>query len=943
MANYVDSKKNFKCVPALQQFYTGGPFRLSSDGSFLVCACNDEVKVVDLATGSVKNTLEGDSELIVALALTPDNKYLFSASRSTQIKFWDLSSGTCKRTWKAHNGPVADMACDASGGLLATAGADRSILVWDVDGGYCTHSFRGHQGVVTTVIFHPDPHCLLLFSGSDDATVRIWDLVAKKCISVLEKHFSTVTSLAISENGWNLLSAGRDKVVNIWDLRDYHCRATIPTYEPLEAVCVLPTGSRLVSVMNQSRALPENRKKSGAAPVYFLTVGERGILRIWYSEGALCLYEQKSSDAIISSDKDELKGGFVSAVLLPLTQGVMCVTADQRFLFYNLDESDEGKCDLKVSKRLIGYNEEIVDLKFLGDEEKFLAVATNLEQVRMYDLSSMTCVYELPGHTDIVLCLDTVVFSGHSLLASGSKDHTVRIWDTESKSCICVAAGHMGAVGAVAFSKKAKNFFVSGSSDRTIKVWSFASVLDFGGISKSIKLSSQAAVAAHDKDINSVAVAPNDSLICTGSQDRTARIWRLPDLVPVLVLRGHKRGVWCVEFSPVDQCVMTASGDKTIKIWALSDGSCLKTFEGHTASVLRASFLTRGTQFVSSGADGLLKLWTIKSNECIATFDQHEDKIWAMAVGKKTEMLATGGSDSLVNLWHDCTTTDQEEALLKEEEAALKDQELLNALADTDYVKAIQLAFELRRPYKLLNVFTELYSKGHAQDQIQKVIRELGNEELRLLLEYVREWNTKPKFAHVAQFVLFQLFNVLPPKEIIEVQGISELLEGLIPYAQRHYSRIDRLMRSTFLLDYTLSSMSVLSPTETDLSSSNLLARTADPLHAQIDQFHPTHFPEPNLTPIQSLLDSGNTDSVEVTARRAKKKRVSGNDSEKTTVAEVKIGDMENAFDEPDVADQGSSRKHKPASSKKRKSIAVGNASIKRIASGNAVTIALQV
>ena len=39
----------------------------------------------------------------------------------------------------------------------------------------------------------------------------------------------------------------------------------------------------------------------------------------------------------------------------------------------------------------------------------------------------------------------------------------VQIWDTESKSCICVAAGHMGVVGAVAFSKKDKNFFVSGS------------------------------------------------------------------------------------------------------------------------------------------------------------------------------------------------------------------------------------------------------------------------------------------------------------------------------------------------------------------------------------------------------------------------------------------------------------------------------------------------
>ena len=55
-------------------------------------------------------------------------------------------------------------------------------------------------------------------------------------------------------------------------------------------------------------------------------------------------------------------------------------------------------------------------------------------QVRMYDLASMTCVYELPGHTDIILCLDTVVFSGHVLLASGSKDHTVSVSQLELTS-----------------------------------------------------------------------------------------------------------------------------------------------------------------------------------------------------------------------------------------------------------------------------------------------------------------------------------------------------------------------------------------------------------------------------------------------------------------------------------------------------------------------------
>ncbi|XP_077234966.1 transducin family protein / WD-40 repeat family protein [Tasmannia lanceolata] len=804
-------KKNYRCVPSLQQFYTGGPFTLSSDGSFLVCACDDKIKIVDSSNASIRETLEGDSEAVTSLVLSPDDKLLFSASHSRLIRVWDLSSFKCVRSWKAHDGPVMGMACDSSGGLLATAGADRKVLVWDVDGGYCTHFFKGHKGVVTSIKFHPDPNQLFLFSGSDDATVRVWDLVTKKCSAVLEKHFSAVTSLAVSENGWTLLSAGRDKVVNLWDLRNYGFKMTVPTYEVLESVCVIPSGTRLASCLGPHEVGKGKKKSSSSPPISFLTAGERGIVRIWSSDGAVCLYEQKSSDATVTSDKDDVRRGFTSAIILPLDQGLLCVTSDQQFLFYCPMQSVEGLFQLNLSKRLVGYNEEIVDLKFLGEEEQFLAVATNLEQVRVYDLASMSCSYVLAGHTDIVLCLDTCVSSsGRTLIVTGSKDNSVRLWEDKSSTCVGVGTGHMGAVGAVAFSKKQKNFFVSGSCDRTLKVWSFDDLSD--NVNQAINLKAKAIVAAHDKDINSLAVSPNDNLVCSGSQDRTACVWRLPNLVSVVVLRGHKRGIWSVEFSPVDQCVITSSGDKTIKIWAISDGSCLKTFEGHTSSVLRASFLTRGTQFVSCGADGLVKLWTVKLNECIATYDQHEDKVWAFAVGKTTEMLATGGSDGVVNLWYDCTAEDKEEAFRKEEEGVLRGQELENAVTDADYTKAIQLAFELRRPHKLFDLFAELCRKRHAEDQIEEALRVLGKEETRLLFEYIREWNTKPKLCHVAQYVLFRVFNILPPTEIVEIRGVGELLEGLIPYSQRHFSRIDRLVRSTYLLDYTLAGMSVIDP-----------------------------------------------------------------------------------------------------------------------------------
>ncbi|KAL8472665.1 hypothetical protein ACS0TY_029761 [Phlomoides rotata] len=75
------------------------------------------------------------------------------------------------------------------------------------------------------------------------------------------------------------------------------------------------------------------------------------------------------------------------------------------------------------------------------------------------------------------------------------------------------------------------------SSNRTLKVWSLDGISD--NVEEVSNLKSKAVVAAHDKDINSLAITPNDSLVYSGPQDRTSCIWRLPDLVSVVVFKGH--------------------------------------------------------------------------------------------------------------------------------------------------------------------------------------------------------------------------------------------------------------------------------------------------------------------------------------------------------------------------------------------------------------------
>lgn len=349
------------------------------------------------------------------------------------------------------------------------------------------------------------------------------------------------------------------------------------------------------------------------------------------------------------------------------------------------------------------------------------------------------------------------------------------------------------------------------------------------------KLRATATVAAHDKDVNAVAIAPNDSLVCTASQDRTVKVWQLPDLVLVSTLKGHKRGVWSVAFSPTDRVVATASGDKTLKLWSLQDATCLRTFEGHIASALRVNFLSAsgGSQLISTGADGLLKLWSIRSSECINTFDAHEDKVWALAAANGGSLLASGGGDGSLALWEDCSSADEFDRLKLREEEVLKQQELMNALAGDDFRRAAGLALEMKRPGQLLKVVSGIIDRSSASlgggikintaqtsddsttslanPVLDDLVKGLDIESLKLSLEYTREWNTNGKTCAAAQAMLNSIFRVRSPKELAGIPGIGPILEGLVPYTQRHFSRLDRLLRSTFLVDYVLGTMNVLS------------------------------------------------------------------------------------------------------------------------------------
>ncbi|XP_076998293.1 transducin beta-like protein 3 [Tamandua tetradactyla] len=772
-------KTNYAIERKIEPFYKGGKVQLDQSGKHLFCVCGTKVNVLDVASGAVLRSLEQeDQEDITAFDLSPDDEVLVTASRALLLTQWAWREGSVNRLWKAiHTAPVASMAFDPTSTLLATGGCDGVVRVWDVVRHYGTHQLRGSPGVVHLVAFHPDPAHLLLFSSAVDAAIRVWSLQDRSCLAVLTAHYSAVTSLTFSADGHSMLSSGRDKICIVWDLQSHQATKTVPVFESVEAAVLLP-----------EELMPELGVKSTG--LHFLTAGDQGSLRLWEAASGQCVYVQPRPPG---------PGRELTHCALARAAGLLLsVTADHDLLLYEARS-------LKLWKQFAGYSEEVLDIRFLGPEDSHVVVASNSPCLKVFELRTLACQI-LHGHTDIVLALD--VFRKGWLFASCAKDQSVRIWRmNKAGEVVCVAqgSGHTHSVGAICCSRLKESFMVTGSQDCTVKLWPLPEALPSKATSPDAGpalLQAQVTQRCHDKDINSVAIAPNDKLLATGSQDRTAKLWALPECQLLGVFSGHRRGLWCVQFSPMDQVLATASADGTIKLWALQDFSCLKTFEGHDASVLKVVFVSRGTQLLSSGSDGLLKLWTIKNNECVRTLDAHEDKVWGLHCSRLDDRALTGASDSCVILWKDVTEAEQAAEQARQEQQVVQQQELDNLLHERRYLRALGLAISLDRPHTVLTVIQAIRRDPEACEKLETTVLRLRRDQKEALLRFCVTWNTNSRHCHEAQAVLGVLLRYEAPEELLAYEGVRTALEALLPYTERHFQRLSRTLQAASFLDF---------------------------------------------------------------------------------------------------------------------------------------------
>lgn len=785
---------------------------------------------------------------------------------------------TLLRTLKPHATPVVVLAVDQTGTLLATGAADGNIKVWDILGGYVTHTFRGPSVLVSALHFFEiasgrlgeeqttskkkakrksDPANeakddatvrFRLASGSQDGKVRVWDLHKRSVVTDLDSHVSDVQGLDYSTSQHALVTASRDKTMIWWDAKSWTPRKVIPTFETIETAGFLEDG-RLT-----------------------FTAGANGCVRLWETDTG----REVTTEQAAKAETDSI----TKAVLCIPQNLLLTVQTDHTLALYQIPSMRESLTipelpPLEPTRRISGTHDEIIDLAYLLPDRSMMALATNLEDVRLVSLAESRGEADsvvvsggyfgqdvglLKGHEDIVITLD-VDWSGH-WVATGAKDNTARLWrvDREKNSFICwtTFTGHAETVGAVGLPKTIPQesstayqdplnnpppFLVTGSQDLTVKKWE---------IPRQAQKKAKAVFTrkAHEKDINALDVNSAGQFFASASQDKTVKIWSVTEGEVQGILRGHKRGVWSVRFAPANTpvihgdkgamagkgLVLTGSGDKTVKIWSLSDYTCVRTFEGHSNSILKVAWLnqhaegdkSKRVQLASAGGDGLVKVWDANSGETETTLDNHEDRVWALAVHPETNTIVSGSADSTVTFWKDSSSETQAAAAEAATKLIKQEQELENYMHTGAYRDAIALALQLNHPGRLLKLFTSVVTTDKPDEGslcglkvVDEVLATLSDEQIFLLLLRLRDWNTNARTAPVAQRILWALVRSYPASKFsnLSVKGargqksLKDVLNALKVYTERHYKRMEELVDESFLVEYTLQEMENVAPT----------------------------------------------------------------------------------------------------------------------------------
>jgi WD40 repeat protein len=594
----------------------------SPDGKTLFSGSADKsIRQWNVEGGKELRALPGHGEEVRGLAVTPDGKKLASCGLDQGIRLWDLTDRDKKDNQVLKgvkdgvpNDGVEGLALSPDGALLATACRDGQVALWSVATGALKDTLDGHTGSATCAAFSPDGKTLA--TGSWDNTVRLWNVKEGKTRMVLKGHTDYVEAVACSPDGKRVASGSKDGTIRLWDTATGKEQTTIDAR--LRRVWTLAFSRDGKLLLAGGDALDAIRRDSLLA--FDVATGKP----VW----------QRPAHSPGSSENSEFRTPIRGT-------GCLAVSSDGNTLA-------SGGADGRI---------------------------------RYWDITSGRELRPGIGHTDTLSGIACLPADGTVLTAS--LDGSLRWWQKTGKQMRQVEA-HEGGVAAMALSPDAAGIATAGA-DGNLALWNAArgnrlmswrgpgrvQCLVFSPDGKSLASAASAKTgtllvfwdAATGKEVRrlegleenvkSITFSPDGKQFAAVSKDELIRRWDTATGKALPELANGVRDVTCLAYAPDGRHLAAGfGGSRSVVLWDAVAGNRLTEFDDEGSPTVAIRFTPDCQTIVTAHEDGKVRLWEVRTGKERRRMEGHLGPLTGLALSRDGRLLASASSDRTVLVWN---------------------------------------------------------------------------------------------------------------------------------------------------------------------------------------------------------------------------------------------------------------------------------------------------